>query len=67
MSDCSTHAWESPEISLKKLAKSHGGPPYMLEVDDMFDMLPESVTDMVTTVMWRGHVFTRVDGARREE
>lgn len=66
MSDCSTHAFDVPEFSLKKMAKAQGGPPYMLEVDDMFDMLPESVTNLVTAVMWRGHVFVRVDGGDSE-
>jgi len=62
MSDCSRMAYEVPEINLKKLAKAQGGPPYLLEVDDMFDLLPESVTDMVTTMKWRGRVFVRADG-----
>jgi hypothetical protein len=61
MSDCSTHAYDVPDFSLKKMAAAQGGPPYMLEVDDMFDLLPESVTDLVTTVMWRGHVYVRAD------
>lgn len=61
MSDCSTRAFETPDMSMRKLPRSEGGPPYMLEVDDMFDLLPESATNMVTAVMWRGHVFVRSD------
>ena len=66
MSDCSRRAFDVSDIGLKKMAKAQGGPPYMLEVDDMFDMLPESVTNLVTAVMWRGHVFVRVDGRDSE-
>ena len=62
MSDCSTNAFNTPEVSLKKLAEAQGGPPYMLEVDEMLDLLPESATDMVTAIMWRGRVYVLANG-----
>lgn len=63
MSDCSTNAFKTPEVSLKKLAKSQGGPPWMLEIDDMYGTLPEAAADMVTAIRWRGKVYVLVEGA----